>query len=114
MPMVPLAPRYDPVIAELVRRLDDPTEPIAEIVRRVAEGAELLGHFRPSYSHLRRYVHDERDRRDAEAARRAAIRDVVEDVALRVLTGRMVNPYIVADRLAEAGKKRTGRTGLWL
>jgi hypothetical protein len=112
--VVPLAPRYDPVILELVRRLDEPSQPIAEVVRRVGEGAEMLGHFRPSYSHLRRYIRDERDRREAEAARRAAVREAVEDVAIRVLTGRMVNPYVVADRFAEASKRRAGRTGLWL
>jgi hypothetical protein len=42
------------------------------------------------------------------------VREAVEDVALRVLTGRMVNPYVVADRFAEASKRRAGRTGLWL
>lgn len=101
--MVPLAPRYDGVIVELVRRFDDRGVPIAETVRRVGAGAELLGLFRPSYSHLRRLVHDERDREDAEAARRAAVREIVEDVAARVLAGRFVHAYEVAGRLADAG-----------
>lgn len=99
--MVPLAPRYDTVIVELVRRLDDRSVPIAETVRRVAAGAELLGLFRPSYSHLRRLVHDERDAADAEAARRAAVRALIDDVAARVLAGGMLQSYELADRLAE-------------
>jgi hypothetical protein len=112
--MVPLAPRYDPVIVELVRRLDDRAEPIAETVRRVAAGAELLGQFRPSYSHLRRLVHDERDWQDAEAARRAAVRELIEDVAVAVLSGRMIGPQILAERIAELPQSSSARTGLWL
>jgi hypothetical protein len=42
------------------------------------------------------------------------VRDIVEDVALRVLTGRMVNAYVVADRLAEAGKGPPRQSRLWL
>lgn len=95
--MVPLAPRYDPLIVELVRSLDDRTEPIAETVRRVGEGAALLGLFKPSYSHLRRIVHRERNRADAARARREAVREVVLDVAARLAAGRFVDPAAVAE-----------------
>ena len=112
--MVPLAPRYDPVIVELVRRLDDRSEPIAETVRRVGAGAELLGQFRPSYSHLRRIVRDERDRVDADAARRAAVRDLVADVAVAVLSGRMMGSHVLTERIARLPPPGTARIGLWL
>ena len=80
----------------------------------MGDATELLGLIRPSYSHLRRYVRDERDRADAEAARREAVRELIEDVAVRVLAGRPINPYIVEERLREAGKPGAPRTRLWL
>ena len=103
MLVIPLAPRYDPLIDELVHRLDDRTVPMAETARRVGDGAQLLGLIRPTYPHLRRLIVFHRGRRDAEQAYRAVVRDVIEDVAVAVLTGRYnLNPYVLADRVAEA------------
>jgi hypothetical protein len=41
--MVPLAPRYDPRLLTLVAELDDRSEPIAEINRRIGVAAVQLG-----------------------------------------------------------------------
>lgn len=98
--MVPLAPRYDPRIAALLRKLDDREVPIAEVCRRVGSGAARLGLFRPSYSHLRRLILVERDHQDA-------IRAIAEDVLERTVLGLRVNPYDVADRVREAGARRS-------
>jgi hypothetical protein len=104
--VIPLAPRYDPLIIELVRRLDDRTVPIAEVARRVGDGAQLLGLMRPSYPHLRRLVLAERESHDAELAYRAAVREVVEEVAIRVLTGRAPDLYQHLEQLDRARRLR--------
>lgn len=97
--MVPLAPRYDPRIYELVRRLDERSEPIAEISRRVGTAAVANGLIRPSYSHLRRVIHAERDYADAIGA-------LIEDVAYRAVAGLRIDAYEVADRVQEARARR--------
>lgn len=97
--MVPLAPRYDPRITDLLRKLDDRDEPIAEVCRRVGAGAAQLGLFKPSYPHLRRLILIERERQDA-------IREVVDDVLESALLGLRVHPYELADRVRDARTRR--------
>ena len=97
--MVPLAPRYKPQIYELVRKLDERSEPIAEVSRRVGATAVEIGLIRPSYSHLRRVIHSEREYSDA-------IRAVIEDVAYRAVAGLRIDAYQVADRVQEARDRR--------
>jgi hypothetical protein len=93
--VVPLAPRYSHRILDAVRALDDPSEPMAETCRRVGLAAERMGLPRPSYSHLRRYIREERERR-------AAIRAVLADVANDVIAGKVPHPYHVLERLEQA------------
>jgi hypothetical protein len=76
--VVEIAPRYDVRILEAVRALDDRTESMAEISRRVGVAAAQLGLPKPSYVHLRRYIVEHR--------------------------GKVVDAYAVADRVREAGK----------
>jgi hypothetical protein len=94
------APRYDGRILDALRALDDRAEPIAEICRRVATVAEAFGLPRPSYVHMRRLIHAQRLDDDELRARRAAVRRVLLDAGGRVLVGRFVNAYEVADRIA--------------
>lgn len=75
---------------------------MAEICRRVAREAELLGLTRPSYVHLRTLLLAARERKDDERARREAIRAIVADVAEDLLVGRLVDAYEVADRIQRA------------
>ena len=93
------APRYDDRLLDLIRRLDDRSVPMAEVVRRVGAAAERLGIARPSYAHVRRLLHVERAKRDA-------ILEVVRDIERDVRTGRLVDAYEVADRIAEARAAR--------
>jgi hypothetical protein len=112
--MVPLAPRYDPLILELARALDDRRQPVAETVRLVGDAAEQLGLIRPSYSHLRRFIQAERLEADIAEARRAAVKAVVLDVLTRAaLTGHIPNHYYLEDRIARAKRDAT-REALWL
>lgn len=97
--MVALAPRYHPKLYELVRNLDDRGQPIAEVTRRVGAAAVEIGLFRPSYSHLRRVIHREREYADE-------IRAVIEDVAYRAVAGLRIDAYEVADRVHDARRKR--------
>jgi hypothetical protein len=90
-----IAPRYDARILDAMRALDDRGQPLAETCRRVGEVAGALGLPRPSYVHLRRLILAERDREDA-------VRAVFDDVAGRMLVGRFVDSYDVADRLRDA------------
>ena len=103
--MVQSAPRYDPRIDALVVELDDPREPMAEICRRVCAAAEQLGLTRPSPVHLRTLVRDERDRKEAERARREDLREIAEDVAVTLAQGRMPDAYVVAARIEDAGRR---------
>ena len=100
--MTSSAPRYDPRIVIAIRALDDRTVPIAEVCRRVGRLAEGLGLPRPSYVHVRRLVHELRESADAEAARRAALQAIAADVAGRILLGRYVDAYEVAERVRNA------------
>jgi hypothetical protein len=93
--VVPLAPRYSHRIFDAVRALDDPSEPMAETCRRVGVAAERMGLPRPSYSHLRRYIREERERR-------AAIRAVLSDAATDLIAGKVPQPYYVLQRLERA------------
>jgi len=45
-------------LLDLVARLDDPAEPLAEIARRVGAETERRGLTRPSYETVRRLIHD--------------------------------------------------------
>jgi hypothetical protein len=95
--VIPLAPRYDDRIIDLLRKLDDRREPMAEVCRRVGAAAERDGLFRPSYSHLRRFIHAKRARDDD-------LRELRQDVAYRMLVGLRVNAYDIASRFDEAGR----------
>jgi hypothetical protein len=107
--MVPLAPRYDDRILDAIQMLDDREEPMAEICRRIGEAAWSLGLPRPSYVHLRRLLHVYRELCDEEEARRRELREIRADVAVRLLTGRAVDAYEVADRVARAPRRRAHR-----
>jgi hypothetical protein len=98
------APRYEARILELLEALDDRGVPVAEVNRRVGDAAEKLGLIRPSYVHLRRILLAERDRQDAERARRAEIRKILADTGTRFLVGLRVDAYEVADRIDRAGR----------
>ncbi len=98
MPMVPIAPRYDPSVVELIHALDDRNEPIAETCRRVGRAAGRLGLWKPSYAHVRRFVLAERERQDAERERRDAIKELVAEAAFRTAYGQLPNPYTILDR----------------
>jgi 23S rRNA maturation-related 3'-5' exoribonuclease YhaM len=102
--MVEAAPRYDRRILEAVRALDDRSESMAEISRRVGVAAAQLGLPKPSYVHLRRYIVEHREQEDYERARREEIRRIFFDVYLDVTHGKVVDAYEVADRIREAGK----------
>jgi len=94
--VVPLAPRYSQRIFDLVRALDDADEPMAETCRRVGRAAEQIGLPRPSYSHLRRFIKEER-------AHRAAIAQVVRDVTSDLLAARVPHPDHLERLLDRAG-----------
>jgi hypothetical protein len=102
--VVPLAPRYDTRILAAIRELDDRSEPIAEINRRVGVAAIKLGLIKPSYVHVRRFVLEERERDDVERKRKEAVREVVTDISAALLAGRVPTVYEVLDRLDDAGR----------
>jgi hypothetical protein len=99
--VVPLAPRYDPRLIEAILELDDRDEPIAETCRRVGERAWELALPRPTYPHLWRLVRAKRDYEDAERERREALRAIAGDAATRLMVGRFVDAYDVAERVRE-------------
>ena len=100
--MLPFAPRYDPRILELLRLLDDRSEPLAEVSRRVGEAAERLGLRRPSYVHLRRLLLVLRDEEDAARERREAMHELLGEVAGDlVVYRRRIDPYAIAERVAD-------------
>lgn len=98
------APRYDPRILLAVRTLDDRTQPMAEIARRVGAAAAELGLPRPSYVHLRRLILAYREEEDAEQRRREEIKQIAAEVYLDLYRGRRVDAYEVADRIRDAGR----------
>jgi hypothetical protein len=102
--MFPIAPRYEDAILELVDALDDPQVSMAETCRRVGTAAAGLGLFRPSYSHLRRFVRTKRDEEEAARKRRAEVREVVDQVIADLATGRLPNPYVFEERLRKIGR----------
>jgi hypothetical protein len=102
--VVPLAPRYEPLIVELALALDDPSEPMAETCRRVAAVAESSGLFRPSYSHLRRFLVERRREEEVAQARSRELRRIAADVYLDATRGYRVNFYEVKNRVREAGR----------
>jgi hypothetical protein len=76
-------------------KLDDPSVPIAETYRRVADEAERLGLTRPSYERIRVLVHQSRRwKRD----RGPSTTSVLVDVAFRVRP-----PEAVLDHLSGIG-----------
>ena len=98
--MLPFAPRYDPRIVVALRMLDDRSQPVAEVCRRVGAAAERLGLHRPSYVHLRRLLVAMRDEEDAARERREAMRELLAETATKVfVTHRRVDAYDVAGRL---------------
>jgi hypothetical protein len=102
--VVEIAPRYDARIVEAIRLLDDRTESMAEVSRRVGLAAARFGLPKPSYVHVRRFIVANREREDYEAARRAEIREILMGIYLDTLRGRVVNAYEVADRIRDAGR----------
>jgi hypothetical protein len=100
--VVEIAPRYDRRILEAVRALDDRTESMAEISRRVGAAAAQLGLPKPSYVHVRRYIVAHREAEDAERARRDEIRQILWDAYYDFMRSRVVDAYEVADRIREA------------
>jgi hypothetical protein len=57
------APRIHHAVLAALERLDDERLPIAEVHRRVAAVAEIIGCSRPSYEQVRVLVHVHRRRR---------------------------------------------------
>jgi 23S rRNA maturation-related 3'-5' exoribonuclease YhaM len=102
--VVEIAPRYDGRILDAVRALDDRTESIAEISRRVGVAAAQLGLPKPSYVHLRRYIVAHREAEEAERARREEIRKILWDAYYDFMQSRVVDAYEVAERIREAGR----------
>jgi hypothetical protein len=100
--VVEIAPRYDARILEAVRALDDRSEPMAEIARRIGAAAAQFGLPKPSYVHLRRLLVAQRREQDADRARHEEIRRILGDAYLDLNRGRIVDAYEVADRIRRA------------
>lgn len=97
--MVEIAPRYNPQILDAVYALDDRSEPMAEIARRVGRVAAELGLPKPSYVHLRRYIRVKREAEDEARERAAAIRAIFTDAYFDAMHSKVVNAYEIADRI---------------
>jgi len=93
-----------PTSISAVRALDDRTQPMAEIARRVGAAAAELGLPKPSYVHLRRLILSHREEEDADRRRAEEIRQIAADVYLDLNRGRRVDVYDVEDRIREAGR----------
>ena len=102
--MIPLAPRYDPLILELAAALDDPTESMAETCRRVGGVAEASGLIRPSYAHLRRFIVDKRREDEAAKARREELLRIAAELYFDATRGYRTDVYKLVGRLQEAGR----------
>jgi hypothetical protein len=102
--VVEIAPRYDRRILEAVQALDDRTESMAEVSRRVGVAAAQLGLPKPSYVHVRRYIVAHRAEEDAERARRDEIRQILYDAYDDFMRSRVVDAYDIAERIREAGR----------
>jgi hypothetical protein len=94
-----MAPRYDERLVAALVDLDDRSLPVAEICRRLGDVAAAIGVVKPSYVHVRRLVRAKRDYEDLEHERRAALRAIAGDIAARLVLGRFVDPYDVAERV---------------
>ena len=99
--MFPIAPRYARAILELADALDDPRVPMAETCRRVGAAAEALGLFRPSYSHLRRFLVAKREAEEAERARREARKRLAEQAIAGLVAGRVTGPLFQLGELLD-------------
>ena len=75
----------------MLQALDDRSEPIAEIARRIGAAAEAAGLTRPSYVHLRRLIQEERRRQDE-------LREFLGDVSSDLVRGLRIDPYEIADK----------------
>ena len=93
--------REDPRLHALVVAHDADDQPAAETWRRVGESAQELGLPRPSYHTIRVLVNDERLRRRARTATRAAALQLVGALA----SSRAVELPIALDALALARAK---------
>jgi hypothetical protein len=82
-------------VLERLYEIDDRSVPMAETCRRLGAFAESLGLIRPSYVHVRRLIVEYRRQRDAVVA-------IVEDVVVRLLTGRYVDGYDTLERVRQA------------
>jgi hypothetical protein len=89
------APRYDPRILAAARKLDDKSQPMAEICRRIGNAAEELGLPRPSYVHLRRII-------KAERLRAHETGGLADDVIGGLLAGRSPRLGAAVEHLREA------------
>jgi hypothetical protein len=77
-----VSPRVDERLRHAAELLDDPTEPYAEIWRRVCIVAEQLGLTRPGYDTIRLALRDLRRRREE-------VRRLMEPVVSDALRGRL-------------------------
>jgi len=102
--MTSSAPRFHPRLVRAIHRLDDESVPIAEVWRRVGAWAERRGMPRPGYDNVRRIILAERDRR-------AELRQIRNDVAGTLLTGRTPDPVDALDRLATVKARDRHRPG---
>ena len=93
------APRYDVRLVAALVELDDRDVPIAEVCRRLGDVAASIGVPRPSYVHVRRLVRAKRAYEDAERERRDQLRAIAGDVVTKILLGRFVDPYDLAERV---------------
>jgi hypothetical protein len=98
VPRLAFAPRLDPRLHRALVQLDDPSRPIAETYRRLANRARELQLFRPSYEHVRRLVCIVRRFRDL---RRGDTSQVLFEVMYSLRP-----PTALVDHLLDAGRTR--------
>jgi hypothetical protein len=92
------APRYDPRILSVARKLDDRRQPMAETCRRVGDAASRLGLPRPSYVHLRRFLRAERERR-------LELQEIAEEIVADLMSGRAPKLLSALERAQEAAAR---------
>ena len=102
--MTTSAPRFHPRLIRAIHRLDDESVPIAEVWRRVGAWADRRRIPRPGYDNVRRIVLAERERR-------AEVRQIRNEVAGTLLTGRPPDPVDALDRLAAVKARDRLRPG---
>jgi hypothetical protein len=64
--------------------------------------AAALGLPKPSYVHVRRYIQFYRAEQDAEVESAREIRNIVHEIYLEALRGRVINAYEVAEQIRNA------------